>query len=263
LPEPALHGQDLIARVLEEKRKTPKAPVRHTHTRAPRSLPESIRSVNAQAITPIIGEIKPRSPTQGFLRRVTDPREIVREMVAADVAGISVLTEGHFFGGSKALLAKAAACSEVPILMKDFLTTEEEIQEARRLGADAVLLIVRLLGKRMHNMYDKAMEEGLTPLVEVHTRSEMQAAASLEPELVAINNRDLSSLKVDLQTTRKLSKYAPKRCLVVSESGYRSREDVEKMESYCDAFLVGSALMTADVRGKLLELQGRVTKWFG
>ncbi len=263
MPPTPPRWEALMAKVMEQKRKAPSAPLQEALGKVPRSLPASIRALKARAITPIIGEIKPRSPTEGVLRRVTDPCGIVGEMVAADVAGISILTEEHFFGGSRALLAKASACSRVPVLMKDFLTEEKEIEEARRLGADAVLLIVKLLGDRLRGMYEKTLEEGLTPLLEVHTRSEMEAASRLRPDLIGINNRDLSSMKVDLRTTSRLRRYAPTGCLVVSESGYRSRRDVESMAGSCDAFLIGSVLMKADIREKILELQGRLDKWSG
>lgn len=252
---PLNHQTDLLHAFLDRKKLTterlPKISRPHY------DLAERIRALGQLGITPIIGEIKPRSPTAGVLRERIAPRKIVGEMESAQAAGISILTEPRFFGGSKGLFAEVARIARCPLLMKDFLTHEADIEAGARLGADAVLLIVSLLGQRLRAMYDIALNLNLVPLVEVHNRSEMKMIHALEPELVAINNRNLSDLSVNLDTTKNLSRFAPKRSLVVSASGVNSRTDVERLVNHCDAFLVGSALMTHNVFEKLLELQGR------
>lgn len=253
----AKQWDQLLSAILEHKGKHHSKPIQTGVNRVHLDLVESIRELKSRDIPAIIGEIKPRSPSEGVLRKKIDISKIVEEMEEADVAGISVLTEDRFFGGSKSSLAKAASHATIPILMKDFLTEEEEIEEGKSLGADAVLLIARVLGDRLPAMYERALDLGVTPLVEVHDRAEMRIVERLEPELIGINNRDLEDFSVNLEITRQLSRFAPKKSLIVSESGYISREDVEGMESHCDAFLVGSSLMKSNIRDKLLELQGR------
>jgi len=253
--DPLTRQKDLLHAFLSEPTPTPEdlPEISRPHF----DLAERIRTLSQLGITPIIGEIKPRSPTAGVLRQKIIPHKIVEEMERAQAAGISVLTEPNFFGGSKALFSEVAKVASSPLLMKDFLTKEADIDLGAKLGADAVLLIVRLLGRRLRPMYDRAVELGLTPLVEVHSRSEMKKTHALEPDLVAINNRNLNDLSVDLETTRNMSTLAPEGSLIVSASGVNSRRDVESLQNHCDAFLVGSALMTHNVFEKLLELQGR------
>jgi indole-3-glycerol phosphate synthase len=247
----------LVAEIIREKDRRSRESVPDVNKDHPMSLVESIKNTRERGVTPIIGEIKPSSPSRGILRENIDVGALVSEMEGAAVAGISVLTEGRFFGGSRSMLAEATSRSTVPVLMKDFLVDPSEVDEARRLGADAVLLIIRLLGDDLGKMYRRALGHGLTPLIEVHSQEELDAALELEPEIIGINNRNLSDLTIDLDTTVRLSRGIPEGITVVSESGYGSRDEVARMESYCDAFLVGSALMEGKPGRVLLELQGR------
>jgi indole-3-glycerol phosphate synthase len=256
LTTPEGRWEALVDEIIREKAHRQEK-IRGVNKDRPRSLAESIRTVGERGITPIIGEIKPSSPSMGVLREDIDVVSIVSEMEKADVAGISVLTEGRFFGGSLGMLAGATSLARVPVLRKDFLVDVGEIDEARRLGADAVLLIVRLLGDRLPTMYSRAVDLGLTPLVEVHDAGELEAAIELDPEVIGINNRNLSDLSIDLGTTARLSQRVPDGVLVVSESGFESREDVEMVAPHCDAFLVGSALMRGNPGRVIRELQGR------
>jgi indole-3-glycerol phosphate synthase len=182
---------------------------------------------------------------------------VAKEMESAGVAGISILTEPSVFGGSRRMLLEASRQTRVPILRKDFLVDVRELEESRALGADAVLLIVRLLGEGLESMYDESLGLGLTPLVEVHDEAEMEAASRLDPELIGINNRNLDDFTIDLGNTARLASLAPARSLVVSESGYSCREEILRMSPFCHAFLVGSALMAGKPGEKILELQGR------
>jgi len=246
-----------VAEIIREKDLRSSESVPGVDKDRPISLVETIKITRERGITPIIGEIKPSSPLRGVLRENIDVGSLVAEMEGAGAAGISVLTEGRFFGGSRSMLAEATSRARVPVLMKDFLVDASEVDEARRLGADAVLLIVRLLGDDLGKMYQRALHHGLTPLIEVHTQDELESALELEPEIIGINNRNLSNLTIDLDTTIRLSRDIPEGVVVVSESGYGSREDVARMEPYCDAFLVGSVLMEGEPGKMLLELQGR------
>jgi len=247
----------LIAEILREKARGTGAALPDVPKDRPRSLAGRIRRLKGRGILPVIGEIKPSSPSAGVLRNRVDAGQLVPEMEGADVAGISVLTEPRLFGGSKEMLVRVTSMAGVPVLMKDFLVDPMEVEEARRLGADAVLLIVRLLGKDLQPMFERAIDLGLTPLVEVHDEGELEEALDLDPEIIGINNRNLSDLTVDIENTARLSHRVPDGVLVVSESGYSSREEITRMEPHCDAFLVGSALMRGSPGDVIRELQGR------
>lgn len=247
----------MVSIILKGKVKGSGANTERERSRPHHNLLHAISGVRSRGVTPIIGEIKPRSPSAGVLRPDVDVGQLVGEMEGADAAGISILTEGTLFGGSPELLLEASKLAGVPLLRKDFLVTQSELEESEALGADAVLLIVRLLGDRLRSMYDRALDLGLTPLVEVHDEAEMEMASSLDPVLIGVNNRNLEDFTIDLQTTARLAPMAPRGCTVVSESGFLSREDILRVEPHCDAFLVGSALMTGCPGRRLLELQGR------
>ena len=247
----------MVSIILKDKARRSGTVIGKERSRPHHSLLHAISAVRSRGVAPIIGEIKPRSPSAGILRQSVNVRKLVGEMEGADAAGISVLTEGALFGGSPELLMEASHRTGLPLLRKDFLLTESELEESEALGADAVLLIVRLLGDQLPSMYDRALDLGLTPLVEVHDEDEMKMASSLDPVIIGVNNRNLEDFTIDLQTTARLAPMAPRGCTIISESGFRSREDILRVEPYCDAFLVGSALMSGRPGRRLLELQGR------
>ena len=159
-----------------------------------------------------------------------------------------MLTEPNWFGGSLDDLVEARGACELPLLRKDFLVDEYQLLEARVAGADAVLLIVAALDRgRMVELMGVAGELGLDTLVEVHDEKEVETAVEAGAELIGINNRDLHSLEVDLETTFELLADVPAGTVVVAESGITQNEDVERLErAGVDAILVGEALMRAD-----------------
>jgi indole-3-glycerol phosphate synthase len=150
--------------------------------------------------------------------------------------------------------SKGEIAVSIPVLRKDFIIDERQITESFALGADAVLLIAAVLKERLPVFVDLTCEYGLEPLVEVHTRSEVEIALSSNAELIGINNRNLSTLRIDQSTTRLLSesvRSAGK--TVVSESGIMTGDDIREMKPYCDAFLIGSSIMAHDRPEKKLE----------
>lgn len=195
----------------------------------------------------IIAEIKRASPSRGWIRKDLDAAETARAYVRGGACAVSVLTEGRFFGGSLADLSSAsAACGTVPALRKDFLLDDYMIAESRAHGADLVLLIVAVLGKETGRMIRSAREFGMEALVEVHDEAEMELAAEAGAAVIGINNRDLSTLKVDLDTSRRLLPLAPGNAVKVVESGISSPEEVSLLHALgADAFLVGEALVRA------------------
>ncbi len=202
----------------------------------------------------IIAEIKPVSPAHGRLRTVPDHAELARELVAGGAAALSVLTEPLYFGGASDRLAELRSAVEVPLLRKEFIIDERQLPETRALGGDAVLLMAKVLGDRLVAFVDLARDIGLEPLVEVQTEAEVELALGTDARLVGINNRDLTTLRVDLGTTARLSPpLHDDGRTVVSMSGISSAADLLRLAPDCDAFLIGSALMWAPSPRTALE----------
>lgn len=217
-----------------------------------RSLERAIRGCRDRHA--IIAEVKYASPSRGRIHDGCTPEEIAREFAASGAVGLSVLTEPTYFGGSTEFLVRVRRAVTVPILRKDFIIDERQLAETRALGADAVLLIARVLGNCLPAFVDEALALGLEPLVEVHDRGEMERALATEANLIGINNRNLETMTIDLSTTARLAWAArDERRTVVSESGITWPWDVRNLARHCDAFLIGSALMSARDRRKRLE----------
>jgi indole-3-glycerol phosphate synthase len=215
-------------------------------------LSDAIRSIRGK--NAVIAELKCASPTRGMIRRNVDLGSMAQAFVSAGCAGLSVLTEPHFFCGSVHDIALVKDVVDVPILRKDFIIDRRQIAETRALGADAVLLITGVLGDRLPEFVDDAHDEGLEPLVEVHTPADVEIARSTRADIIGINNRDLSTLAVDLSTTRVLSPLIRSTGrIVVCESGVTSAEDVRNLRPFCDAFLIGTSIMAHDTPEKKLE----------
>ncbi|ABN56009.1 MULTISPECIES: indole-3-glycerol-phosphate synthase [Methanoculleus] len=217
-----------------------------------RSLAAAIRTSSERHA--VIAEVKYASPSRGRIHEGCTPEAIAREFVAAGAAGLSVLTEPTYFSGSIENLARVRRAVSVPVLRKDFIVDERQLGETRALGADAVLLIARVLGNRLPAFVDSALALGLEPLVEVHDRDEMERALATNATLIGINNRNLATMTIDLSTTVRLAGAARDAGrVVVSESGIMWPYDVRSLSRHCDAFLIGSALMSARDRRKRLE----------
>jgi len=209
-------------------------------TRTRRGLAASLARGGARFIL----EIKKASPSAGSIRPGADPAALARGYGGVADA-LSVLTDGPFFGGSLDDLAAARAEFDGPILAKDFFIDPRQVVEARIAGADAVLVMLSLLGDSdARTIIGEASRFGMDALVEVHDENEMRRALALGAPLIGINNRDLRDFSIDLSTTERLAKLAPDRVLV-SESGIRSRSDIDRLARHVDAFLVGSSLMRA------------------
>jgi indole-3-glycerol phosphate synthase len=196
----------------------------------------------------LIAEMKRSSPSKGPIRPGASVSEVVRAYQEAGARAVSVLTESEFFGGSLDDLVEARAACDLPLLRKDFVVDEYQLLEARAAGADAVLLIVAALKKkRLRKLMAAASDLGMDALIEVHDEDEVETAIEAGAELIGINNRDLHSLEVDLDTTFRLLADVPAGTVVVAESGITEREDVERLEEAgVDAILVGEVLMRSD-----------------
>jgi indole-3-glycerol phosphate synthase len=192
----------------------------------------------------IIGEIKQASPSKGIIKEDFDSVKIAKVYEKVDVDAISVLTEKEFFKGDDNYIREVKKVSSKPILRKDFIVDEYQIYESKILGADAVLLIVSVLGDKLRDFYNLSKSVGLDALVEVHDRQQLAIALEAECDIIGINNRDLKTFNVDINTTENLIKYIPQSTIIVSESGIKTPEDIRYLASLgVDAVLIGETFM--------------------
>ncbi len=207
--------------------------------------------------TRLIAEVKRASPSRGVLRPSFDPVALAKTYVAGGAAAISVLTETNYFHGSIGHLAAIRDEVHIPLLRKDFIFDPYQIYESSAYGADALLLIVAILSQeQLEEFLSLSHSLGLRCLVEVHNEDEVERALLSQAKIIGINNRDLHTLTVDIDTTHRLRPLIPEQRVVVSESGISRRSDVERLRGWgVNAVLVGEALVTADdVQTKMREL---------
>jgi indole-3-glycerol phosphate synthase len=220
-----------------------------------RGFADALRAKIEAGQPAVIAEIKKASPSKGVIRADFHPADIARSYAAAGAACLSVLTDVDFFQGSDVYLRQAHEACSLPILRKDFIVEEYQIYEARALGADCVLLIAAALDDAQLRSYAQlAQMLQMDVLLEVHDGKELARALQVDAPLLGINNRNLRSFEVSLDTTLKLNKKIPANKRVITESGILSREDVALMrKNGINAFLVGEAMMRAPDPG--LELK--------
>jgi indole-3-glycerol phosphate synthase len=205
----------------------------------------------------LIAEIKFASPSAGTIREKADPIKIGRIYERAGAAAISFLTDQKFFHGDLKDLPGVKKAINLPVLRKDFIIDEIQVHEALVWGADAVLLIARILsGPRLKELLHVCHENGLFALVEVHDREDLERALASKAEIIGINNRDLDTFEINLQTTHELAAHIPQGRIIVGESGIHNKKDVEGLKgSKVNAVLVGSSLMgSRDIGSKTGEM---------
>jgi indole-3-glycerol phosphate synthase len=236
---------DVRRRLAEREARLPRAALEKMSPPSPRhSFANALRAPGVS----VIAEVKRFSPSKGAIRPELDVPSLVAEYEAGGAAAVSVLTEGDHFHGSLTDLQLAAAATSLPLLRKDFILDPYQVLEARAYGASAVLLIAALLDDpTIRALAALALESSMDVLLEVHDREELERALTLGEAIIGINNRDLRTFEVSLETTLRLAAGVPAGRLLVSESGITDRADVERLAmAGVDAVLVGESLLRQD-----------------
>jgi len=263
-PEMASTIPDILARIVEQKRLevAEKAVLRKNMARNAAFQTAQRRDFKAALLKKkpaVIAEIKKASPSKGVLSADFNPGGQARSYFAGGAAALSVLTDQKFFQGSLGDLMTARATAFVPVLRKDFTIDEIDVVEAAGAGADAILLIAAILTRdQMESFRKLAAQYGMAALVEVHDEEELDTALESGAEILGVNNRDLRTFEVSLETSERLARKMPEGLVRVAESGIHSRADVERLiDAGYHAFLVGEHLMkSGDPAAALKELRG-------
>lgn len=219
-----------------------------------RDFPGSLQGRGPGDPPAVIAEVKRASPSAGVIRENLDPAWIGARYAKGGAAALSVLTDAEFFAGADAFLGQARNASGLPALRKDFTLDPYQVSEARLIGADCVLLIVAALDDPvLEQCLQRAREEGMAALVEVHDRAELDRALTAGAELIGINNRDLHTFETRLETSIELAQEVPEGVTLVAESGIHSRHDMDRLrEAGLNAFLIGESLMREPDPGEAL-----------
>jgi len=199
----------------------------------------------------LLTEVKFSSPSLGKIRTLTNPASIAKQMIAGGSKALSVLTQPHLFNGSPEYFMKVRESVDVPLLMKDIMIDKIQIDTAKKIGADYILVIQSLFDRKFLNDIDEFIEyghkQGLEVLLEVHTKDEFTNALKTNADIIGINNRNLDTLEIDLKTTEIVLQGHEKKRPILSESGINTPEDIQYLKKCgADAFLIGSSIMKSD-----------------
>jgi len=225
-----------------------------------KSEKDLIKQIRDNKHASLITEVKFSSPSLGNIREVSDPVMIAKQMVDGGAVGLSVLTQPYLFNGSPDYFTKIRKSVKVPLLMKDIVVDKSQIDAAEKLGADMVLLIQAIFDKKFAKDIDEfvsyAHKKKLLVLLESHTKKEFSDSAKTKADILGINNRNLDTLEIDLETTKSILKDRDEKRIIISESGVESPKDIQFLKKCgADAFLVGSSIMKSkDIKGLVSEL---------
>jgi indole-3-glycerol phosphate synthase len=247
-PVPSISGvlKDIVATKREEVRRLrPRADELRAKAREAKPARDFRAALTWPGEVRLLAEVKRRSPSAGEIRPGASPAAIARDYVSGGAAALSILTDKKYFGGSLDALREVRDAVDLPLLRKDFVIASEQIWEARSAGADAVLLIVRILDDTLlADLHGEATEVGLQVLVEVHDEGELERARGVGATIVGINNRDLATFTTDLGLSLRLAALVPATTTLVAESGIRDAGQVDLLGGAgVDAVLVGESLM--------------------
>jgi indole-3-glycerol phosphate synthase len=260
--EISARSKNILERIVEARRESiahrkrvlPEAALRmavEKKVAAPRDFASALTGPGVR----IIAEIKKASPSRGVIRSDFAPALLAADLEQGGASALSVLTEEDFFSGSLADLKEASRVTSIPILRKDFILDPWQVWETRAAGADSFLLIAAVLDdETFRALLALGHSLKMEPLVEVHTREELERVLSAGAQIIGVNNRDLQDFSVHLKTSFELVQAIPQDCIAVSESGLRTREDLVRLsQAGFDAFLIGERLMQQDDPGHELR----------
>jgi indole-3-glycerol phosphate synthase len=270
--ETSARSKNILERIVEARRESvahrkrvlPEAALRmavEKKVAPPRDFPSALSGPRIR----IIAELKKASPSRGVIRLEFAPALLATDFEQAGAAALSVLTEEDFFSGSLADLKEASRATKIPILRKDFILDPWQVWETRAAGADSFLLIAAVLDdEAFRSLLTLGRSLKMEPLVEVHSRGELERVLSAGAQIIGVNNRDLQDFSVHLKTSLELVQAIPQDCIAVSESGLRTREDLVRLnQAGFDAFLIGEHLMQHENPAQALRtlLQPCETQW--
>ncbi len=231
--------------------------INYENKKSDKNLIEEIkRNKHASLIT----EVKFSSPSLGKIREISDPISIAKSMVDGGAIGLSVLTQPYLFNGSPEYFSQIRNAVKIPLLMKDIVVDKVQLDAAKKIGADIVLLIQGIFDKKfakdIDEFIDYAHKNNLLVLLEVHTKKEFTDAVKTRADILGINNRDLDTLEIDLNTTKSILDNVTKDRIIISESGIERPEDIQFLHKCgADAFLIGSSIMKSkDIKGTVSRL---------
>ncbi len=257
-----LESTHILSRIVEAKRQSlartkmrvPEAVVRHLATKAP-DVPSFREALQNTRPVRIISEVKKASPSRGVFSGTFSVPQLARAYSEAGASAISVVTEEDFFKGDLGWIPEIRSISALPVLRKDFVFDPYQVYETRCAKASAILLIVAMLRpEELQAFVALAKDTGLDALVEVHDEAELREALDAKAEIVGVNNRNLKTFEVDVETSRRLGKLIPDDCIFVVESGIRDRADIDGLlEAGADAFLIGETLIASPDPGQTLR----------
>jgi len=226
----------------------------------PRSKSNIIDSIRNNKHASLITEIKFSSPSLGNIRVVSDPVKIAKLMVKGGAIGLSILTQPHLFNGSPEYFQKIRRHVTIPLLMKDVVIDKKQIDAAEKIGADCILLIQSIFDKKFASDIDEFIsythKKNMVVLLEAHTKDEFLRSTQTDADILGINNRNLDTLEIDLNTTKEILKDRKETRLILSESGIEVPKDIKFLRRWgADAFLVGSSIMKSrDIKGHVEKL---------
>ena len=226
----------------------------------PRSKSNIVDDIRKNKHASLITEVKFSSPSLGNIRQISDPVKIAKLMVQGGAIGLSILTQPHLFNGSPEYFKKIRRQAKVPLLMKDVVIDKIQIDAAEKIGADYILLIQSIFDKKFANDIDEfiayAHKKNIMVLLESHTKNEFTRSTKTHADILGINNRNLDTLEIDLNTTKEILKDRNEKRVILSESGIESPKDIKFLhECGADAFLVGSSIMKSnDIKGHVEKL---------
>ena len=252
--------KDMLEKLAENSQKAINDKVYEINYKNSNSGKNLIEQIRNNKHASLITEVKFSSPSLGDIREISDPVLIAKQMVEGGAVGLSVLTQPYLFNGSPEYFTKIRKQVQVPLLMKDIVVDKVQIDAAEKLGADVVLLIQAIFDKNFANDIDDfiayAHKKNLLVLLESHTKKEFTDSAKTQADILGINNRNLDTLEIDLQTTHTILKDKNEKRIIISESGIESPKDIQFLRKCgADAFLVGSSIMKSkDIKGLVEEL---------